>query len=42
VAPECCADFTQDDSINLADLFILKAGFGSGPYAPSAANQDCP
>ncbi|MHC4475769.1 MAG: hypothetical protein ACYTEL_08985 [Planctomycetota bacterium] len=38
---ECCADFTQDGSINLGDLFALKAGFGSGPYSPATLNQDC-
>ncbi|MHC4528403.1 MAG: right-handed parallel beta-helix repeat-containing protein [Planctomycetota bacterium] len=40
--PECCVDFNHDDSVNLADLFILRFNFGSGPYSPSTLNQNCP
>jgi hypothetical protein len=38
----CCADFTQDGCINLADLFSLKESFGTSGYSPSTGNQDCP
>ncbi|MHC4474344.1 MAG: hypothetical protein ACYTEL_01780 [Planctomycetota bacterium] len=40
--PKCCADFTQDGCINVADLFVLKAGFGTQGYSPATGNQSCP
>jgi hypothetical protein len=41
-ASQCCADFNHDECISLADLFILKAGFGTSGYSPSTGNQNCP
>jgi hypothetical protein len=38
----CCTDFNHDGTVDLADLFILKRYFGSGPYSPSTGNQQCP
>jgi hypothetical protein len=40
--PCCCCDYNNDQHISLGDLFVLKAGFGSGPYVPSTGNQNCP
>ncbi|MHC4867644.1 MAG: hypothetical protein ACYTEX_26535 [Planctomycetota bacterium] len=39
---ECCSDYNHDQSVNLGDLFILKAGFGSSGYLPSTGSQICP
>jgi hypothetical protein len=37
-----CSDYDQSGSINLADLFILKANFSTFGYVPSTGNQNCP
>jgi hypothetical protein len=40
--PKCCADFNHDGCVNLGDLFILKANYGTTGLSPSTGNQNCP
>jgi hypothetical protein len=42
IAPGCCADFNNSGSVDLGDLFILKANFGTSGHTPSTGSQNCP